>query len=62
LRPRARAEFERNPLPGSATPLADRLGVAGWLLDLLHAALGSLVGNGLAMCLLGFAGRNGPFV
>src|SRR5262245_47778787 len=40
--------------PPSPTPLADRLGVAGWLLDLVHSALGSLAANGLACGLLAF--------
>jgi hypothetical protein len=34
--------------PPSPTPLADRLGMPAWLLDLVHSALGSLAANGLA--------------
>jgi hypothetical protein len=40
--------------PLSPTPLADRLGMPAWLLDLLHSALGSLAANGLACGLLVF--------
>lgn len=40
--------------PPSPTPLADRLGVAAWLVDLVHSALGSLAANGLACGLLVF--------
>jgi hypothetical protein len=39
---------------GTPTPLADRLGVAAWLVDLVHSALGSLAANGLACGLLVF--------
>lgn len=39
--------------PPSPTPLAERLGVAAWLLDLVHSGLGSLAANGLACGLLG---------
>jgi hypothetical protein len=44
----------------SPTPLADRLGVAGWLLDLVHSALGSLAANGLACGLLIFGAHQPP--
>jgi hypothetical protein len=40
--------------PPSPTPLADRLGMPAWLLDLVHSALGSLAANGLACGLLVF--------
>ena len=40
--------------PPSPTPLAERLGVAAWLLDLVHSGLGSLAANGLACGLLVF--------
>jgi hypothetical protein len=40
--------------PPSPTPLADRLGIPAWLLDLVHSVLGSLAANGLACGLLVF--------
>jgi hypothetical protein len=43
--------------PPSATPLADRLGFAPWLLDLLHSALGSIAANGLAFLLIAFGAQ-----
>ena len=51
----ARADLGDNPMPASASPLADRLGVPAWALDLLLAGLGSIGCNGLAACLLAFA-------
>jgi hypothetical protein len=54
----ARANLAQNPLPGSASPLADRLGWPAWLLDLVSAGLGSLGCNGLAMGLLIFAAHH----
>jgi hypothetical protein len=49
--------------PPSATPLADRLGLAPWILDLLHSALGSVAANGLAFLLIAFgAHRARPVV
>lgn len=51
----ARAALAGLKAPASVTPLADRLGVAGWSLDLIAAALGSLAANGLAAALLVFA-------
>jgi hypothetical protein len=50
----ARAALEVLPSSGSASPLADRLGVAGWELDLTAAALASLAANGLAAMLIAF--------
>lgn len=41
--------------PASATPLADRVGVAAWVLDLITAALGSMAANGLGVGLIAFA-------
>ena len=41
--------------PVSDTPLADRLGLPGWKIDLLAAALASLAANGLGAFLLAFA-------
>jgi hypothetical protein len=51
----ARADLVALPLPPSATPLADRLGIRGWTLDLFQAWLASLAANGLACVLLAFA-------
>ena len=51
----ARADLGDNPMPASASPLADRLGVPAWALDLVLAGLGSVGCNGLAACLLAFA-------
>ena len=44
----------------SATPLADRIGVKPWVLDLIAAALLSLGANGLAAVLMAFGSRPGP--
>jgi hypothetical protein len=41
--------------PASPTPLADRTGIAPWVLDLAVAALGSIAANGLGCSLLAFA-------
>jgi hypothetical protein len=51
----AQAALDALPMPQSATPLADRLGIAGWKIDLIVAALASIAANGLAACLLAFA-------
>ena len=51
----ARAELAAIKAPPSATPLADRLGVSGWTVDLAAAALASVSANGLAALLLAFA-------
>jgi hypothetical protein len=52
------------PVMRSATPLADRLGVAAWVLDLLAAGLLSVGANGLAAMLIAWAsqtaGRRDP--
>jgi hypothetical protein len=42
------------PMPKSEAPLADRLGLPAWTLDLVTAALGSIAANGLAACMLAF--------
>lgn len=48
--------YESNPDPKtSASPLADRLGVPAWSVDLTIAALLSIGANCLAACLIGFA-------
>ena len=51
----ARAEVAAMKEPASATPLADRLGLEGWQVDVTAAALASLAANGLAAFLLAFA-------
>jgi hypothetical protein len=51
----ARAAFKALPDPQSATPLADRLGLEGWKIDLTAAGLASIAANGLAALLLAFA-------
>jgi len=48
----ARAAIDKAPATRSATPLADRLGVQPWALDLLAAALLSIGANGLAAVLI----------
>ncbi|MBS0252595.1 MAG: hypothetical protein JSR78_16185 [Proteobacteria bacterium] len=58
----ARAEVAASPLPASATPLADRLGWAPWVLDLAMAALLSIGSNGLAGVLIAFGAQRSPEV
>ena len=53
-----KAELAALKAPASATPLADRLGVEAWLLDLIAAALGSIAANGLGCGLIAFAGHH----
>lgn len=55
----AQAEVAANPLPASATPLADRLGVPPWALDLFMAALLSIGANGLAGTLIAYGAHSG---
>jgi hypothetical protein len=50
----AAAALREIPMPSSAAPLADRLGLPSWTLDLMTAALGSIAANGLAACMLAF--------
>jgi hypothetical protein len=50
----ARSALANIKAPQSATPLADRIGVSAWIIDLLQSALGSIAANGLACCLLLF--------
>jgi hypothetical protein len=47
-------------VPPSATPLADRLGLPAWLVDLIYSALGSMAANGLACGLIAFAAYHRP--
>lgn len=49
---KAKAAVEANPLPPSATPTADRIGMAPWAWDMLIAALLSFASAGLAAVLL----------
>ena len=51
----ARAALAEAKEPPSATPLADRLGLPAWVLDLLTAGLGSMAANGLGCGLIAFA-------
>lgn len=51
----AREALAALPKAASATPLADRLGIAPWALDLTAAVLGSLAANGLAIGLIAFS-------
>lgn len=53
----ARAALAGAPPAKSATPLADRLGLAPWLLDLIVAGLLSLGANGLAAVLIAWGAR-----
>lgn len=57
----ARAALAAIQAPGSATPLADRLGWPAWVLDLVVAGLGSMAANGLGVGLIAFAAHgHGP--
>ncbi len=51
----ARAALAALPAPASVSPLADRLGIAGWQIDVAAAVLASLAANGLGAFLLAFA-------
>ena len=55
----AREALARFPVVRSSTPLADRLGLPSWGLDVLMAVLGSLGANGLGAALLAFGGHSG---
>ena len=56
----ARSVHRSNPKPtASGTPLADRLGVPAWLIDLTVAGLLSLAANGLAATLIAFGAHRG---
>ena len=57
----ARVALGLIPSLPSGTPLADRLGMAPWVLDLLVAGLGSLSANGLGCLLLAFAAHGPAF-
>jgi hypothetical protein len=50
----AKADAVANPVPPSATPLADRTGVPAWAIDLVMAALLSFGSNGLAGVLIAY--------
>jgi hypothetical protein len=54
----ARAALGALTAPASATPLADRVGVAAWIIDLVTAALGSLAANGLGCGLLAYGAHH----
>lgn len=55
----ARAALGSMPVVGSPSPLADRLGVDPWKVDLAAAALISIAANGLGAFLIAFA-AHGP--
>jgi hypothetical protein len=50
----AKADVSANPVPASATPLADRTGLPAWALDLIMAGLLSFGSNGLAGVLIAY--------
>ncbi|MEM6496031.1 MAG: hypothetical protein AAF709_04815 [Pseudomonadota bacterium] len=50
----ASAALAALPSPTKAATLADRLGIARWMMDLIIAALGSLAANGLGATLLAY--------
>lgn len=54
----AEAALAKVPAPKSETPLADKLGLEGWTLDLLAAGLASLAANGLGAALLAFGAHS----
>lgn len=56
----ARSAFALLKPVRSATPLADRLGLPPWAIDVLSAVLGSLGANGLGAALLAFGGHAPP--
>lgn len=56
----ARAALAAMPVMASASPLADRLGVAPWLVDITAAVLFSVAANGLGAFLVAFAAHTLP--
>jgi hypothetical protein len=56
----ARTALEQTPKPASSTPLADRVGVSAWVIDMVTSALGSVAANGLACGLLIFGTHHLP--
>ncbi len=52
---KAQERLAANPLPASASALADRIGVESWKIDVAKAVLLSLAINGLGMGFLAFA-------
>jgi hypothetical protein len=56
----ARAALLALPIGSSANPLADRLGIPAWALDLLAAALASLSVNILGASMIAFAAHGTP--
>ena len=53
----ARSVLADIPTPKSGTPLADRLQLPPWIIDVTAAALASLAANGLACLLIAFSGH-----
>jgi hypothetical protein len=54
----ARAALANAKAPASPTPLADRVGVPAWIIDLVTAALGSMAANGLGCGLLAYGAHH----
>lgn len=55
----ARDALATLPVAQSATPLADRLQIEPWVLDLIAAALASIAANGLGASLIAFGAHRG---
>lgn len=53
----AQTALDRIPASRDTSPLASRLGLPAWALDLIMSALGSIGANGLGAALLAFAGH-----
>jgi hypothetical protein len=53
----ARTALAGVAMPASSAPLADRLGIAPWAFDLMHAGFGSAAANALAFLLLAAGGH-----
>ncbi len=56
----AKTKLAAVPLPPSATPLADRLGISQFYIDLARAFATSLAANGLACFLIALGGHHVP--
>lgn len=55
---KAKANLEAHPEPASGTALADRTGIAPWVLDLMFAIALSIGANGLAGALIAFGAHS----
>ena len=56
----ARAALAEIAMPPSPSPLADRLGIEPWRIDLAAAGLASIAANGLAALLIAFSTHGAP--